>query len=168
MTRKLVTFACALAVLASSSAALAGNRSLNKLGVTVGLLGDPYPTVIGYNANWNVLPFMRLVAGYGSISASTNGGELKATTMAGGVRLMKSEWNFSPVVGLSYGKVDVTTTGSVGTTTVGGFSGSATHSYWTAGFDWQASGGFNFGFGVNGSLKSGIGSVPFINLGWFF
>jgi hypothetical protein len=51
---------------------------------------------------------------------------------------------------------------------VGGFEGNGTHVYLSAGFDWQAKNGFNFGMGINKSLRSAIGQSAFINLGWFF
>ncbi|MEK6577779.1 MAG: hypothetical protein AABZ55_01015 [Bdellovibrionota bacterium] len=144
------------------------HRMANKMGVHLGLLGDPFPTLAGINLDYNVCSFARATAGYGSISATTVGGELKATTIGAGIRTFHPEWNFSPVVGLSWANVSVTSTGTLGTLTVGGFGASASHLYATFGLDWQAGSGFNFGAGYNLSLKSGVGGLPYINIGWFF
>lgn len=149
-------------------AADGSSRGAKKLGLHIGLLGDPSPTVIGFNANYNLTRWMRATAGYGSISATTLTGTLKATTMGGGVRFFHPGWNFSPVVGLSYAKVTLSTTGTVLTTDeVGGFSASDSHLYYTAGIDWQMGFGMNLGFGVNTSLKTKE-QLPFFNIGWYF
>ena len=152
------------AALMASGSAEASNRAAKRFGLSLGLLGDPFPTLLGYNANVNIARGMRLVGGYGAISGSdTNGNALKITTVGGGVRFFVPSWNFSPVVGASLARVSLTGTG-----TLSGFDGNASHIYGTAGFDWQAGNGFNFGFGANLSGKSGVGAVPYINLGWYF
>ena len=74
----------------------------------------------------------------------------------------------APVVGLSWATVSVTAEGTGVIGDVGGFSGSASHMYMTFGFDWQTGSGFNLGAGYNYSLKSGVGGLPYINLGWYF
>ncbi len=163
--KKLVpVLAITLALLASGSAE-ASNRVAKRVGVSLGLLGDPFPTLLGYNLNFNAARWLRLTAGYGSISGTgTNGESLSLTTIGGGARLFVPSWNFSPVVGASYAKVSFT--GSAGE--LGGFSANGSHTYLTAGFDWQAGNGFNLGFGANLSTLEGVGAVPYINLGWYF
>ena len=143
------------------------NRMKHKLGVHLGLIGDPFPTLIGFNVNYNVLDFLRATAGYGSISVTSGGGELTATTIGLGVRGMVPDWNFTPVVGLSWATVSVSVTGGA-TGDVGGFSGSGSHLYATFGVDWQTGAGFNVGAGYNLSLASGVGGLPYLNLGWYF
>lgn len=144
------------------------SRSEKKIGLHIGLLGDPFPTLIGFNANYNVTNWLRVTAGYGSVTASVTGGELKATTIGGGVRLFVPDWNFSPVGGISFASVSVSASGTGVVGDVGGFSGSASHMYATIGFDWQTGMGFNLGAGYNLSLKSGVGGLPYVNLGWYF
>ncbi|HEY6951801.1 MAG TPA: hypothetical protein VI758_05305 [Bacteroidota bacterium] len=161
--------AVALLVVALSPASFGqSNRTKDRFGLHLGLLGDPFPTLIGFNADYNLTDWARLTAGYGSVKASVTGGDLTATTFGGGVRAMVPNWNFTPVVGLSFASVSVTATGTGVSGDVGGFSGSASHLYATFGLDYQAGIGFNVGAGYNFSLKSGVGGLPYVNLGWFF
>lgn len=144
------------------------NRMQHKFGIHLGLLGDPFPTLLGINADYNLTDWSRVTAGYGSVSADVTGGKLTATTFGAGVRAMVPNWNVTPVVGLSFASVSVSATGTTVTGDVGGFSASASHLYATFGLDYQAGIGFNVGLGYNVSLKSGVGGLPYINLGWFF
>jgi opacity protein-like surface antigen len=163
MMKKLLCVLSLAVALMSSASAHAGNRTGHRFGLTLGLLGDPFPTAIGYNANFNLADLMRVVAGYGSISGTaSNGTTAKLTTMGGGVRFFVPSWNFSPVVGVSWAKVSLTGT------SLSGFASNTSHIYGTAGFDWQAANGFNLGFGANFSAKAGVGAVPYMNFGWFF
>jgi hypothetical protein len=162
--KKLLSVIAIAAALMASGSAEASNRTAKRIGLSLGLLGDPFPTLLGYNLNFNLARGMRLVGGYGAISGTaSDGSELKIATMGGGVRFFVPSWNFSPVVGASMAKVTFTGTG-----TLSGFDGNASHIYGTAGFDWQAGNGFNLGFGANFSGKTGVGAVPYINLGWYF
>src|SRR5512139_3045965 len=97
------------------------NRMKNRIGIHIGLIGDPFPTLIGFNANYNVVDWARVTAGYGSLTATAVGGELKATTLGFGARFFVPDWNFTPVVGLSWATVSVTITGIGVTGDVGGF-----------------------------------------------
>jgi len=144
------------------------NRMKNQIGFHIGLLGDPFPTLVGFNANYNAMDWVRVTAGYGSISADVTGGTLKATTFGFGARFFVPDWNFTPVGGISWATVSVTVSGTGVIGDVGGFSGSGSHLYATIGFDWQTGMGFSFGGGYNVSLKSDVGGLPYINLGWYF
>jgi len=144
------------------------NRMKNRIGLHLGLLGDPFPTLIGFNADYNVMDWMRATAGYGSIKADVTGGSLTATTFGVGARFFVPDWNFTPVGGISWATVSVKVEGTGVLGDVGGFSGSGSHLYGTVGFDWQTGMGFSLGAGYNFSLKSGVGGLPYINLGWFF
>jgi hypothetical protein len=144
------------------------NRMNHKFGLHLGLLGDPFPTLLGLNLDYNLIDWARVTAGYGSVSADVTGGKLTATTFGAGVRAMVPNWNVTPVVGLSFASVSVSATGTAVSGDVGGFSASASHLYATFGLDYQAGIGFNVGLGYNVSLKSGVGGLPYINLGWFF
>ncbi|MEP0823091.1 MAG: hypothetical protein HRF44_09610 [Ignavibacterium sp.] len=144
------------------------NRMKQKLGLHLGLVGDPFPTLTGANVNYNVTDFLRASAGYDSFSVSVTGGDLTASTFGAGVRAMLPAWNFSPVLGLSWATVSVSASGTGVIGDTGGFSASASHLYATFGIDWQTGSGFNLGAGYNYSLKSGVGGLPYVNLGWYF
>jgi len=152
----------------AQNASAQSNRMTHQIGVHLGLLGDPFPTLLGFNANYNITDWVRATAGYGSITASVTGGELKATTFGAGARFFVPDWSFSPVAGISWATVSVTVSGTGVIGDVGGFSGSGSHMYATFGFDWQTGMGFSLGAGYNLSLKSGVGGLPYINLGWYF
>ncbi|MEX2117899.1 MAG: hypothetical protein WEB37_13540 [Bacteroidota bacterium] len=139
------------------------NRMTDRLGFHVGLLGDPFPTVVGINANYNVLDFLRASAGYGTVTSEG----LTASTFGFGVRGMIPDWNFTPVVGLSWATVSVTVSG-VAIGDLYGFTVSGSHLYATFGFDWQTGAGFNLGAGYNLSLKPKVGGLPYVNLGYYF
>lgn len=154
--------------LVGETAQAQSNRSEKKLGVHVGLIGDPFPTLIGGNVNYNVMDWARASVGYGSFSVSATGGDLTASTFGLGARFMVPDWNLTPVVGISWATVSVSASVAGVSGDIGGFSGSASHMYATFGFDWQTGGGFNVGAGYNLSLKSGVGGLPYVNLGWYF
>jgi len=168
----------AVAVLLVASGILAqdataqSNRMKHQIGLHIGLLGDPYPTLVGFNANYNAMDWLRVTAGYGSISADvtdvTGTGTFKATTIGFGARLFVPDWNFTPVGGISWATVSVTVSGTALLGDVAGFSANGSHMYATIGFDWQTGMGFSLGGGYNMSFKSGVPGVPYINLGWYF
>jgi hypothetical protein len=154
-------------------------RMEHRFGGYFSVIGDPFPTLIGINAGANVFDFMRVVVGYGKISTTFQGedsngnltnGTLSATTLGGGLRFFMPNWNFTPMVGLSFANVSVSLTGTSNTNgnTVDGFSGSQSHVYAAIGFDWQTHAGFNMGAGWNQSFLSGVGGLPYLNFGWFF
>lgn len=147
------------------------NRMKHQIGVHVGLLGDPYPTLVGFNANYNAMDWLRATAGFGQISADVSDvsgtATFKATTFGFGARFFVPDWSFSPVGGISWATVSVTVTGTA-LGDVAGFSGSGSHLYATIGFDWQTGMGFSLGGGYNMSFKSAVPGVPYINLGWYF
>lgn len=172
----MLVIGCTMAVLGSMNAEAASSRVANPFGIHAGLIGDPFPTLVGVNVNYNALDFLRLTAGYGSISATgtsvSNGTvtntELSARTIGAGARLMIPDMNFTPVIGASFANVTITGAASTASQEVGGFSGSGSHVYVSGGFDWQAGNGFNLGFGYNYSLLAGVGGLPYVNLGFYF
>lgn len=167
-TRLFVSIVALFMLLAVTTAQGQSNRSREKLGIHIGLLGDPFPTLVGFNVDYNVMDWARVSAGYGSVSATVTGGKLTASTFGAGARFMVPDWNFTPVVGLSWATVSISAEGTIVVGDVGGFSTSASHLYATFGFDWQTGSGFNLGAGYNYSLKSGVGGLPYVNLGWYF
>lgn len=179
ITRKiklvLLAMTCAATVLAATETTSTNdaesNRVRRRFGVYAGFFGDPFPTIIGLNAAYNALDFLRLTAGFGQVSSSLSlGGQdasATATTFGAGARFLVPGWSLSPMAGLSFAYVDVTQSGGM-TMTVNNFATSGAHVYGSLGLDWQASSGFNVGAGYNLSFKSGVGGQPYLNLGWYF
>lgn len=143
-------------------------RGKNSIGLFIGI-DTPFPTVIGFNAAYQT-DLLRIGVGYGSVSSTTSGlATIEASTLGGQLNFFIPSWAFSPTVGIGYAQVDVTVTGTaLAAISIEGFSASESHMYWTAGLDWVAEIGFYFGAGLHGSLKSGVGTGPYVNLGWFF
>jgi hypothetical protein len=139
-------------------------RSTNKLGFYLGV-GDPYPGIIGVNVGYNVMDALRLTLGYAEISTSAFGIDASAQTIGVGAVAMVPGWNFTPTLGLHYAYLSYSGDGAI---QVGGFTQSAGHVYGSAGIDYQAKGGYNFGAGYNYSFMSGIGGAAYVQLGWFF
>ncbi len=144
------------------------NRMKDRFGLHLGFLGDPFPTLLGFNVDYNAVDWLRATAGYGSVKASVTGGDLTATTLGVGVRAMVPDWNVTPVVGLSYATVSISASGPFVSGSVGGLSASTSLLYAAIGIDYQAGIGFDVGAGYNVALKSGVGGLPYVNLGWFF
>jgi len=148
------------------------NRTQNDLGFYVGLLGDPFPSLMGINLGYHPTEFLRLTAGYGRSDFLFVLGDADLQSYGAGVKFMLPKWNFSPVVALNYTYfkidldsflgIDLTTSASAGVSVVSA----------GIGFDWVTGSGFNLGFGVNIGV-SGIEStstpiIPYLNIGWFF
>ncbi len=151
----------------STETAAQSNRMMRKAGVYLGILGDPFPTLVGVNLGYNAFDFMRITGGLGRVSATLGASEASATTLGAGTRFFVPGWNLSPVAGLSFAYVSVSQTGGAAVS-VSNFGSSAAHIYATLGFDWQAASGFNVGAGYNLSFKGGVGGLPYLNLGWYF
>ncbi len=150
------------------AASFAGNRAANPLGLVVSI-GNPFPTAIGGNLGYHLDDWGRLSGGYGTVSASLGANKLEATTYGAQLNFFVSNWNLSPTAGLGWSNVDVTLTGSaVSGLDAGGFTASDSHFFATFGIDWVASSGFHLAGGYNHSLKSGVGGLLYINLGWYF
>ncbi len=142
------------------------NRMKNQLGIHIGFLGDPFPTLLGGNVNYNIADMLRVSAGYGRYPTWIFG-DLTVSTLGAGIRVMVPDWNLSPVVGFSVASVTVISESGVFRDFFGYTGGTWDHVYLTLGFDWQTRGGFNLGAGYNHSLKVGAGR-PYVNLGWYF
>lgn len=151
----------------SSETTVGSNRMLRKAGVYLGVLGDPFPTIVGVNLGYNAFDFARFTVGLGQVSASIGSAEASATTIGAGTRFFVPGWSLSPVAGLSFAYVAVSQKGGA-TLTVQNFTQSMAHIYANIGVDWQAASGFNIGAGYNLSFASGVGGLPYLNLGWYF
>lgn len=156
-----------------TSAAAGSVRAEKKIGTYLGI-GNPFPSILGVNAAYNITPRIRATVGYGEIEVTTsmtfsNAGvvseKLTAKTYGLGADYMIMEGNFTPVVGLHGGYFDVS---GKGTFSVQGFEKSTGLAYTNAGIDWITSGGFNLGTGINVALLGGSGASFYGNIGYFF
>lgn len=145
------------------------DRMSKRAGAYLGILGDPFPTLLGVNVGYNAFDFLRLHAGIGRVSASAGIGDsslsASATTLGVGARALVPGWSLSPTVGLAAAMVVYSSSGA--SIKVNGFEASGAHVYASLGVDWQTPGGFNLGLGYNLSIRSGIGGLPYLNFGWF-
>ncbi|MBC7397358.1 MAG: hypothetical protein H7333_07930 [Bdellovibrionales bacterium] len=146
------------------------HRSDKKMGAYLGLLGDPHPTVLGLNIAYNALDFMRASIGFGQVSVSSlrvnqNGQlateETSMTTIGVGSRFFVPGWSFTPTAGVGYSHVFL----SSNAVSISDYK--ANNIYVNAGFDWQATSGFNLGAGMNVSVNGAAPTAPYINLGYF-
>jgi hypothetical protein len=145
------------------------NRSARKLGAYIGILGDPHPTVVGFNVAYNVLDFMRASVGFGKVSVSTltvgSSGfateDTSMTTIGVAAKFLVPNWNLSPSASLGYSHVSIDSNAIV-------TDYKSSNIYLGLGGDWQAESGFNLGAGMNLSLNGGAPAAPYINVGMFF
>ena len=157
----------------STASAGLSNRMNNKLGAFVGIVGDPYPSILGVNVGYNVTDFMRASLGYGSIEVTTgmsvNGSSVattstKVTSVGAGLTGFMPGWNLSPTAGLHITNVSTEGDGEI---EVQGFQGNGTLLYGSLGLDWQAGSGFNLAAGYNVPFGKGAGGL-YASAGWFF
>jgi len=147
----------------------AGNRGSKKIGVGVGLLTEPFPSLIGYTLAYNLNDNLRLTAGYGSISSTASNASFDITTIGVDAKYFLLDWSFTPFI--SAGVSSITGTVS-GTGSTSGISISGTGVIPAAGFgiDWQSWIGFNLGVDYKIALSSNANHVgiPGIYFGWYF
>ena len=140
------------------SRAHAGSRDVKKIGVSVGFLTEPFPSVVGYDVSYNVLSYLRLTGGYGSVGS--------LSTFAFDAKAFPIDWNFAPYVTVGFTNVSGSSGGSVGGTNLN-VSGNGV--YYGAGIDWQMDIGFNLGFNVKVVSIGGLNlSLPGFYTGWYF
>ena len=135
-----------------------------RLGLYAGFIGDPLPAQFGGNVAVNAADYMRVTAGYGTYNGLTN----SLSCWALGTRAFVPDWDFSPTAGLGVGGVILNAAAlPTGTAVVQGVNQSSTFVFLTLGLDWQTSFGLYLGAGVNVSMGQ-AGSLPFVDVGWFF
>lgn len=177
MTMILTVVACTLvprnvSAMETSTTSIDSNRSGKKIGLYTGVLNEPSPSLLSLNAAYNVTDYMRATVGIGKISVSglsfdgSPAPEASATTIGAGAKFMIPGWSLTPTAGVH--AATLIYSGTEGMLSIGGFEKSGSHVYVSAGIDYQGANGFNFGVGINQSLRSGIGSSTYLNLGWFF
>ena len=143
------------------------------IGTYVGL-GNPFPSILGVNAAYNVTNNIRAEIGYGEVEVTTslsfNGAEFvsettKATTYAVGGDYLFTDWAVRPLLGARIGYFDITGDGEF---SVQGVDKSTFLSYLTAGFDYISGGGYYFGAGLNQAFVGASTSNFYANVGYFF
>lgn len=144
------------------------SRMNKRYGLYLGLLGDPFPTLLGLNAAVNATDFLRATAGWGRITGGSENDRVTIDTIGFGVKLLVPGNNLSPVVGLNWAKVSFEGDLDPSDEDVQGFRASDDHFYVNAGLDWTARGGFYLAGGLNISLRGGVPLIPYLNLGAFF
>jgi hypothetical protein len=145
-------------------------REIHQFGLSVDVLGRPFPSAAGVNASYNFASFLQGTVGFGQVPtlAYSDGSTLGISSIGAGGRLFVPGWNFSPTLGLHWAQVMLNATGAGSSNNSYGFRTSGSHLYASLGFDWQTSYGLNLGLGYNVSLMEGVGSLPYFSLGWFF
>jgi hypothetical protein len=158
-----------VSLVASGSEAQASSRSAKRLGLSVGILTEPVPSLIGYNLSYNLSNRFRLTLGYGSVSANDPNFTVDVKTYGIDGKVFITNSNVAPFVGFSASRVIGSVTGSG---TVGGLSlaTGGTFSGPSVGFDWQANLGFNFGIEYKYLMGQGIQAtgLPGVYFGWYF
>ncbi|MGE3975491.1 MAG: hypothetical protein AB7F59_13280 [Bdellovibrionales bacterium] len=169
-----VIYLMATSALASGeiSTDMPSNREAKKVGVGLSV-GNPFPSLIGLNASYNMNDFLRARVGYGEIEATTgissNGNTLvskttKVTTYGAGATAFVPGMSFSPIAGLAVSHVAFEGDGEL---EIQGVKKSGTLFYGSVGVDWLASSGFNAGLGYHIGISQAGGSM-YADLGWFF
>jgi hypothetical protein len=159
----------ALVSLVASSESHASSRSTKRIGLSVGILSEPAPTLIGYNLSYNISKRVRMTLGYGSVSATDPNFTVDVKTYGADLKVFLTDSNVSFFGGASASRV----IGSVsGSGSVGGLSLSAGGTFYgpSVGLDWQAGLGFNFGVEYKYLMGSGITAtgLPGVYFGWYF
>jgi len=155
--------------LLGSPDASAGTRSSKRIGLGLGLITEPFPSVLGFNLAYNVMDQLRLTAGYGSINASATGFNVDVTTIGVDAKLFLLDWSFAPFVSGGFTSVSGTISGT-GTTSGIALANTGTAASVGFGVDWQTWVGFNLGLEYKTILGSSLGitGLPGLYLGWYF
>lgn len=146
----------------------ASSRSTKKIGLSVGILTEPFVSLMGYNLSYNIKQWLRVTAGYGTSKVTGSSFNIDVNTIALDAKFFLLDWNFAPYVDLGYSKISGKVTG---TGDLGGLSLSQTGGaiYYGAGIDWQTYFGFNLGFNVKMMTLNGQkATIPGAYLGWYF
>lgn len=133
----------------------------HRFGVYLSGWGDPFPAPIGLNVAYNLTDYLRATLGAGSNDDRT----FSLSTFGVGVKGVVPNWSLTPVVGLG---VSTTTGGAPGSrNSIRGFNPAGSRAYATAGVEWQAGLGLNFGAGWAQSFRTGENGTLYFNLGMY-
>jgi hypothetical protein len=172
MTKKIYSLSVVIVFLSlwgASPEAQASSRAAKRIGLSVGILSEPAPTLIGYNLSYNFSKRARLTLGYGSVSASDPNFTIDVKTYGADLKVFLTESNVSFFGGASVSRV----IGSIsGSGSVGGLSLSSGGTFYgpSVGLDWQAGLGFNFGVEYKYLMGKDITAtgLPGVYFGWYF
>jgi hypothetical protein len=149
--------------------ASAGPRAAKKLGIGIGLITEPFPSLLGYTLAYNLGDHFRLTGGYGSVSASGTNFSVDVKTYGLNLKYFPLSWSFAPFLEAGASSISGTVTGSG---TVSGLSLASTGLFYSAGggLDWQTGIGFNLGLSYKVLFGKNASSVaaPGFHLGWYF
>ena len=168
----IVGLSLVLQTLISSPEANASARATKKIGINVGVITEPFPSVLGYGISYNLAQFLRLGVSYGSISATGTTGAvpyaIDLKTLAFDAKGFLIDWNFAPFVNLGYSTISGTVSGT-GSASGIGITSAGSSLYYGGGIDWQTYFGFNFGVEYKSLTIAGkaIG-LPGVYFGWYF
>ncbi|MCC7440828.1 MAG: hypothetical protein IT285_04300 [Bdellovibrionales bacterium] len=158
-----------------------GARASRDFGLLVSVLGEPVAVPVGFNFGYQIFPWLRGQAGFGSIKRKVNENlDAELTTFGLSAWTFIPGWNFSPTVGLGFSKMKLVGTGlgaDIADLIYGLSEIDASLMTLHTGFEWQTNYGLNIGFGVGfllgapedlKPLTDKIPFVPYFHLGWFF
>jgi hypothetical protein len=158
-----------IGILLSTTPSEASSRASKKLGLSVGILTEPVPSLIGYNLSYNLSNRFRIGLGYGSVSSTDPNFTVDVKTYGLDAKFFLTNSNVAPFVGGGASRVIGSITGSG---SVGGLNLGAAGTFYAAsvGLDWQAGLGFNFGVEYKYLMGSGItaSGIPGVYFGWYF
>jgi len=152
-----------------SQQAHASSRSVKKRGLSVGLITEPVPSLIGYSFSYNVSNKLRLGLGYSSISSSDSYYTIDVKTLGLDAKYFITNSNLALFVGGGISHMSGTISGSG---SIAGLSLLKVGSFFSTGvgLDWESDRGLNLGVDYKllfGSSVSGAG-VPGGYVGWYF
>ncbi len=170
-----------LGAMVCGNQAQAQSRKANRLGLGLGVLSDPVPTLISYQVKYNLMPWLQLGAGYGSIKAAAALDPTTGAAVGGGVTsygasvkaFLLPSWSFSPYVSAGYSMTKIEGAFTLSGKTVDSASDKLNVMVVGGGLDHQAYIGFNIGAGVNmimspSDISDVIKMLPHVYFGWFF
>lgn len=137
-------------------------RMQKRFGVDTSLVGDPFPTLLGINANYNAWDFLRLKAGAGLTS---NMDDVAGNTFAVGARFLVPSWDFTPFTGISLAFIQLD--GHFREAAFGFPSGDTLYLYVPVGLEWQTKFGLHVASSVSMALSPWV-ALPTLSLGWYF
>ena len=80
----------------AASDAAASSRSSKRIGVGIGLITEPFPSLLGYTLAYNLSNKFRVTGGYGSVSATGSNFNLDVKTYGLNLKYFPLDWNFAP------------------------------------------------------------------------
>lgn len=158
----LIAAAVVLFQMVGAADAQASSRATKKIGLGIGLVTNPFPSLLGFSASYNLHKQVRLTAAYGTVSDTALGIDVKTFEVAAKVFFV--DWNFAPFGAIGYSNIS----GSMG---AGNSTIKATGSALDYGFglDWQTYLGFNLGLEYKMISVSGQSTgLPGAYIGWYF